>query len=334
MVAGDDGGVAAPYSHRRLVPLLASLVPMPPLMALRAITHLSVLTSYLILLWALTRRLQVGVVPATLAVCIGITSTRSLLMIQNPYLTDGFSFLMMSIMLVLFLLDRAGPFGFAAIVGVLAREDCLFGALSYLGTRRRAAGAAVALAALAVYAAPRWFEPHSENVQFLGFSWIRQPAYLAKVYFAFGFVWLVVMFALSARRNTTARRLSTYFVFALAGSMLSTLFAVDTTRMFLPVLPVAVVGCAVFLDRLRQNGGLLLAWLAVSVSNVGLALPNVLFPGAAETLTNLDDWYARLAGPIVVHQLGGIVLVWMSSRAGSSRHDLAVAPGNWSALRN
>src|SRR5262245_17970580 len=48
MVGG--GRAAAPFTYRRLVPLLASLIPLPPTEALWAITQFSVVAGYAVLL--------------------------------------------------------------------------------------------------------------------------------------------------------------------------------------------------------------------------------------------------------------------------------------------
>jgi hypothetical protein len=148
----------------------------------------------------------------------------------------------------------------------------------------------------------------------MGLGQLQHASYFAKSYFALGFIWPLMLFGLWLSRDSKVPRLAFYFLITMGGSVLSTFFAMDTTRMFLPVLPVAVVACALVFDRIADRAGLLAAWLVVVVSNVGLALPNVLFEGAAEQTRELPQWYARLAVPILVQQIGGLVLVWLSTR--------------------
>ncbi len=242
MVRG--GLAAAPFAYRRLVPLLASLVPLPPTQALWAITQFSVLAGYAVLLRALIGLLRLRVGAACLAIATLMTSTRSLLLLQNPFVIDGFSFLMMTLMLAAFLADKPGRFGLAAVTGVLAREDCLFGAIGFFAARRRLAGGVILVAALVAYALPRWRQPALPS-SFLGFGQLMHVSYYAKSYFAYGFVWPLAFLRQWLIRTSNLRRILPYFACSLVGSIASTLFAVDTTRMFLPVLPVAVVGCAV-----------------------------------------------------------------------------------------
>jgi len=304
---------SAPFAYRRLVPLLASFLPLAPVRALWLITQVSLLAGYSLLLWMLIAIVRVRRVAACLAVVAFMTSTRSLLLVQNPFLVDAFSFLMMTVMLAAFLADKALPFGLATVTGVLAREDCLFGAFGFLAARRRLAGLAIVLAAVAAYVLSRWRPPAHESA-FLGFRVAMHASFYAKAFFACGFVWLLPVLGLWTVRTSDERRLLPYFACALGGSILSAFFAVDTTRVFLPVLPVATIAAALVFDRLSGNPVLLAAWLIVMIANLGLALPNSLFPGSGEHLKELEDWYVRLAVPIVAQQIAGVLLVIASAR--------------------
>jgi hypothetical protein len=250
---------------------------------------------------------------ASLAVVAFMTSTRNLLMVQNPFLVDAFSFVAMTVMLAAFLADKPLPFGLATVTGVLAREDCLFGAFGLLAARRRLTSLAIVFAAVAIHVLSRWRPPAHESA-FLGFRVALHASFYAKAFFAYGFVWLIPVLGLWILRSSNERRLLPYFACTLGGSILSAFFAVDTTRVFLPVLPVATVATAVVFDRLSGKPVLLAAWLIVMLANLGIALPNSLFPGSGEHLKELEDWYVRLAVPVVAQQVMGILLVLVSAR--------------------
>jgi hypothetical protein len=308
MVRG--GRAAAPFAFRRLVPLLASWLPLAPEAALSAITQVCVVAGHLVLVWILGGILRVRLSAMLLALASVMMSTRSLLIIQNPYIIDGFSYLAMTVMLAFFLQDRPLCFGVAAVAGVLAREDALFGALGFLTTRRRAAGAAVAVAALLAYALPRGLWGHASLMEgFVGFRQLLHGAYYVKAYFACGFLWPVGLLGLwIARGDAELRKIVPYFAVTFAGSVLSTFFAVDTTRMFLPVLPALGVACALVLHRAGDRRALLIGWLAVVLANGTLALPSVLLPGSADQLRELEDWYRQMAVPIALHQAAVLAL--------------------------
>src|SRR6476469_10581943 len=87
------GSANPPFAYRWLVPLLASLLPLSPLQALYAITQVSVVLAYALLLWVLRALLHFRLSAACLSVIAFMTSTRSLLLVQNPFLVDGFSLL-------------------------------------------------------------------------------------------------------------------------------------------------------------------------------------------------------------------------------------------------
>ena len=303
-----------PFSYRQLVPRLASLLPLAPIPALGAVTDVSMVAGYGVLSWILIALLRVRRGAAGLALIATMASTRNLLIIQNPYIIDGFSFLIMTILLATFLAEETGWFTLAAVVGILAREDSVFSVLGFVaggGRRRLKVAALVATVAAGAYALPRWaYGPPS--LGFLGLKQLAHPSYYAKAYFAFGFLWPVMLGGLWLAPE---RRLVPYSVFALFGSFVSTFFAVDTTRMFLPMLPLAAVGCAMAFDRMADRPGILGAWLAIALTNVGLALPTVFCPGMIERMRELEDWYVRLAIPIVLQQVCGLGLVGLCAHA-------------------
>ena len=302
-----------PFAYRRLVPLLASFLPLPPVRALWVITQTSLLAGYSLLMWMLIAIVRVRRMAACLAVIAFMTSTRTLLIVQNPFLLDAFSFFMMTVMLAAFLADKAAVFGLATMIGVLAREDCLFGAFGFLAARRRLASLVVVFAAVAAYVLSRWRPPAHESA-FLGFRAAMHASFYAKAFFAYGFVWLLPFLGLWIARTSDDRRLTPYFACTLGGSILSAFFAVDTTRVFLPILPVAVVAAAIVFDRLSGSPIILGVWPVVMLANLGIALPNALFPGSGEHLKELEDWYVRLAVPVVIQQLVGLLLVIESAR--------------------
>jgi hypothetical protein len=310
MIRGERA--APPFSARHLVPFLASQLPLAPLEALRVVSDLSVLAGFWVLGLCAVVVLRTSLAAACLAVTCGITSTRGLLLLQNPFITDGFSFLSSAIMLALFLADRPRAFIVAAVIGVSGREDCLFGAFGFLATRRRVAGIVAAAAALAAYALPRLGEGGAAS-RFQGAGQLLDWQLYAKAFFAFGALWPVLLLGLWLGWRAGWRRLAPYAALLLAGSVASTFFAVDTIRMFLPLLPAVVVASALAFDRLRAWPWVLGAWLAVAAVNVGLALPGRLVPGEA-ALGELEDRYVSLAAPILAHQLAGLVLAAVTAR--------------------
>ncbi|HEY4187067.1 MAG TPA: hypothetical protein VGP07_18470 [Polyangia bacterium] len=315
MVVGAKA--SPPFAYRRLVPFIASLIPFSPVQALGAITLGSLLAGYGILSWILVSQLQLRRVAACLALVAVMTSTRGLLIIQNPYIIDGFSFLVMTIMLAAFLRDSSGTFGAAAIIGILAREDCVFGVFGFVasaGRRRARASIVVALSAAVAYVLPRLGHGRA-SLGFLGLSQIVHASYYAKAYFAFGILWPMALGGLLVARGSKWNRLLPYSACAFAGSIVSTFFAVDTTRMFLPMLPLVAVGCGLVFDRLLDRPALVVAWAAILLSNVGLAVPTVFSPQAIQHMKELEEWYVLLAIPIVTQQVCGLALVAFSARA-------------------
>jgi hypothetical protein len=254
----------------------------------------------------------VRAVAAWLSIIMLMTSTRSLLLVQNPYITDAMGLSWMAVMLAGLLGNWPVRFGGAGVIGVLTREDALFGAFGFVASRRGRAGVMILLAAVTAFLVPRL--GHPAVAQFVGIGQLLHWQYYAKVYVAFGFVWGLSVLGLWLAPRRELRLLLPYSACAFGGALLSTLFAVDTTRVFLPVLPLAAVATALVMDRLVQRPWLILAWQVEAAANVVLAMPNVAFAGSGAQTNDLEAWYAELAIPIALHQIVGLVLLVLTVR--------------------
>ncbi len=319
----EGKGATAPFKHRLLVPFLASLLPLPPLEALRAITWASLLIGYTVL-FVFLRRLQIPTTAAVIAMLAVFASTRNLLLIQNPFITDAFSLMTLTLMLSSLAADRPGRFGVFAVLGVMAREDCLFAAPAFLTTKRWRAGLTITGLTLLVFLVPRVLAP-DQAYQPPDFRQLLSWQYYAQVYLAFGFLWFAAISGLIFGRLRMPRGFYFLTLLLLGGSCLSTLFAGDTVRMFLPLLPIMAVFWAGLFQRLARYRVHLALWLVVIVTAPVLALPNEVLPVPTEGLQDLEDWYRRFKWPILAHQVAGLALVvktaYLLSQPGSGRPD-------------
>lgn len=124
-----------PFSHRILVPYLASLMPMPPDRALRLITYLCLSILYFTSMITLSRLQFSRQVKLISMLCL-FASTGHLYLYSNPYLTDAFGMMALSLMLYALIVGNAILFAVPAVFGILARETTLFLIPAFLITRR------------------------------------------------------------------------------------------------------------------------------------------------------------------------------------------------------
>ena len=129
---------APPFAYRRVVPYLASLLPVRAPTGLRLVSYASLFSTYAAALVLLRSRGFSRPVSLLALSCV-FASTNHLLLYQNPHLPEAFALLCLTLMTRALLDRRFGWFAGFAVVGVLARETCVF-LLPALAVRRRWGG--------------------------------------------------------------------------------------------------------------------------------------------------------------------------------------------------
>jgi hypothetical protein len=298
-VAMAEGRPAeVPFRHRLLVPWIAGFLPLEPLDALRWITWACLAASYAGILRLLAGR-GIPRSATLLAFLASLAATRNLYLVQNPFGTDAFGLLAMVAMLIFFVEDRPLAFGAVTPIGILAREETLFAAPALLFAGRWRSGALVVLVALAAYSIPR-LGPGAMTALPLGYAPVGDWHFWAKIYFAMGPLWPLMLIGFGLSGRLRIRGLGLYVASVLGGALLSTYYAADTLRVFLPVLPVAALLAGVAFQAMARAPVLCVAWAALCCASGALSMPSVAFPSPAAGLVELEDWYRDLRVPLAL----------------------------------
>lgn len=249
MIEGRWSAAAQPFKYRILVPLLARLLVLTPLDALRFISYLSLFASYLVILLTCSR-LGLSILQSVFGLLIVFATTWHLYFYANPFLTDAFG--LMTVCLLLFAAVDGSflLFAVSAIFGALAREATLLLVPLWLlkDTRK---GLLILAATAAVFAVPRLAMPSETGLlEYLAASfiavgrWRDLPMFAQSVIDTWGIVWPMSILGMSQIPRAHLRVFVFAFIVLGLGAFFSSLVATDTGRMFSILTPVLAVGCA------------------------------------------------------------------------------------------
>lgn len=305
MAEGKDVGLY--FGARKLVPFLASLLPMSPDQALRFISYVCLFIMYIFCFKILEYlRFETGIIFWSLVSLF--VSLSHLLIYQNPFLIDAFTLMCLTAMFYFALTAKSLPFGIVSILGALGHEAALFGVPAFLATKRFGIFFIVAVLSFAVFAAPRFF---GWGDIYSPFGWSRFGQWVdwAKIFFAYGFLWLAMGIGLYLCPLKSYPAVALEFAFLLFGAFLSSLFASDIVRMFAILQPVALVLWAYFIQGLaKQSRFLFIVFCGLLFANLFLVIPTLFLSGSAQGMNELEEWYYKFQWVIGLHQGAGILL--------------------------
>lgn len=270
MVEGPMAGVPSPFRFRVLVPWLARQLPVPPPLALQIISYASLFGCYVIVMLS-CRAIGLRLREAIFGVVAVWGSTWHLYGFWNPYMTDAFGLLMLTIMMWAVLTGTLWVFAVASLLGVLAREGTAILAPAWLVTRQWWPAIAVTGATLAVGWLPHFFLAASPEGAGAAPPLSRAQlqtnvvVLLRQLHAIWGIVWLLALAGGAQLSAPIARRVGAVFAALLVGAVAASVVATDMGRMFAFLAPVLAVGCARFYALLcrKQDAPLRVAVIVV-----------------------------------------------------------------------
>lgn len=300
-----------PFSYRVLVPYLASLLPMPPDLALRLITYLCLGTLYFSSLLSLTRLGFVFPIKLASILCL-FASTGHLYMYSNPYLTDAFGLMSLSIMLYALFVGSSALFAITTGIGVLARETTLFLVPAFLITKQWRTFIVIVFISFAAFIAPRLLTIDDDSHQ--SFVFPSNLTYFVQIYLTFGVLWIPMFLGLAMCNRNAFPAISTSFACLLLGALLTSTLATDTIRMFAIMLPIGALCWAYYFEGLwHRCRGLALILLIFVLTGIPLALPTSFLPKIANEIISWEDFYFRLKYPVAIFHAIGFTLAIASA---------------------
>ena len=261
LVEGQWRTMRVPIRYRIFVPLLASVLPLAPLDALRAITYVSLFFCYVLILLT-CRAMDLSGSAAVVGLWAVFTSSWHLYQYNNPFLIDAFVLLMLCGMIYALVRDSFWLFLACAVLGVLSKETVVFLVPAWFFARDRRRGLAVLVVALLAFLLPRYLMssvPAPLAAPYVKTVWrqllLHRPGgYLVEVFAAWGFLWpLLGLGALRWPRGYSTR-LYSGFALLMAGTLVSSLLVSDVGRMFVPLSLMVACACAQVAATLHERG--------------------------------------------------------------------------------
>jgi len=271
MVEGPMASVPSPFRFRVLVPWLARQLPVPAPLALLIISYASLFGCYVIVM-ASCRAIGLGLRESIFGMVAVWGSTWHLYYFWNPYLTDAFGLLMLTIMMWAVLTGTLWIFATASLIGVLAREGTAMLVPAWLVTRQWGATIVLAAGTLAVAALPRLWLASAPDIPLAASALSEnQPAItpvsvLRQVHAIWGLVWWLAFAGALCLPRPSAWRLGAVFAALLAGALAASAVATDAGRMFAFLAPVLAVACAQLYVVLRHTDAILTVAVTIAVA--------------------------------------------------------------------
>lgn len=331
MINGDLSEAEAPFRFRVLVPTVARALPFAPLTSLRLITYMSLGLTYAVLLTACA---AVGLrLKESLAGLLLVwSSTWSLYYYHNPFLVDAFGLLVLSAMTYALVSHRFGIFAVVSLLGAAAREQTLFlvpawGYSRHWGrTLHLFVGVSAILFAIRLVLGGDTDPTLAETLTSAG--WFDRPlSYAWEALQSWGLIWGLSLVGLCLLPDRHFLPLLFAYASLLGGSIVASLLAVDTGRMFAVLTPVFTIVAsqlfAALLDGSRRLKALAYVLLGVALLQAATALPSTLFsPGSW-----VFDTTSRVAISVVGMLVSGVIVIAL-------RSDLLVhVAGKWDVVR-
>ena len=199
---------------------------------------------------------------------------------HNPYLTDAFGLAALSLMLFGIVRNSFLMFAIAAIIGVLARETCIFLVPVWFlkNLRQGMLVASTTISSLLILRS----DPTLGSASLDALQWDRllHPVRFAtEIALSWRHAWIYAIAGVYLFRDKQYIELGAAFLLPFFGALLTSLIATDLGRMFAILSPIVAVAAGRIFLELSESGYSYVVYLLVGMSLVGslLIVPNSIF---------------------------------------------------------
>jgi hypothetical protein len=285
MIEGRGAEVPEPYRHRVLVPWMARRLPTTPLKALKTISYASAFLAYAFVLGS-CRRLKLSHLDASVGLLAVWVTSSNLDLYYNPFLTDAFGLLALSVMVFALLGPSFWIFLAGSVAGVVGREISIVLAPAWFATKHVRQAVLVLGVGAAALLAPRWALGVEGD---LAARLVRNAGSVASLYspslffksilLSCGCAWVTALAGIGFIPRAKFLPVAAAFGCLFLGALGASFVARDTERIFLIIVPVLALGTAQLFGFLRARGAraAALAIVALAIAQGLVAHPNRLF---------------------------------------------------------
>ena len=283
MIEGNWSTADAPFRFRILVPLIASILPLPPIESLRYISYVSLFLSYIFILVCCTK-LNINKDHSVIGLLAVWASTFHLYSYHNPYLTDALGLLIICIMIFALFNNNFYLFLTAATIGCLVRETTIFLVPVWFIKDDWRRSILVVIFSATIILIPRYILASETDATLLtalyGSGVIQQPLLvIKKAFLSWGYIWFLSFIGIWYVKNDTFPAVVITYASLLCCAIFTSLIATDTGRMFSILAPILALTCARLYSELIEQQKHLMAMVFVGlfILQALVSIPNIFF---------------------------------------------------------
>ena len=307
MTEGNYSDVDLNLRYRVVVPYLAGLLPFSATDSLKIVSYLSLFVFYFFVLLT-CRKLGLNIYASVGGLLTVFTSGVHLYGYLNPFLTDAFALMVLSVMVFALVSRYFLVFAIFTILGFFVWELTLWLVPAWFLAGDRRKGAILLVMAALVFFIPRWILPSglgliTQITSQVEVGFWHQPSFLAKTSIvSWGFLWVLAPIGIWLMPKDNFGSLASAFATLLVGALLYAALAVDGFRYFQILAPVFAIACAqlyvvLFKDKAHIFWALILA--ALVFAQAFDSVPNILFTEG--------DWFLASETPTLLLLILGVI---------------------------
>jgi hypothetical protein len=307
MTEGTASSVFPTIEYRVIVPFLAGLLPFSGIDSLRIVSYLSLFAFYVLVLLTCTK-LGMNIYASVVGLLMVFTSGVHLYNYNNPFLTDAFALMSISLMIYGLINRSFLVFATAAILGILAWEITIWLVPAWFLARDRLKGAILIAGAGLVFFIPRFISPSDLSMidlltaQYGDGLALDLSFFVITVVVSWGFIWALAPVGICLMPKDTFALVAPAFGTLLFAAFLYSYGAVDTFRYFGILAPVFAVSCAQLFTVLVKNEARIFwvsALILLVIAQAFHSVPNIIF--------SVGSWVLESQTPTLLVLILGVI---------------------------
>jgi hypothetical protein len=293
MIENNISDLSNHFRYRILVPLLAAMLPFSALVSLKIITYASFFLLYIAALF-LMGELHIHFIPSLTALFLAFFSPWQLYMFYNPYLTDAFQVMIITLMVYCIFKNSFFLFFCLSVVGMMTKESTIFFVLLWLFVDKRQ-GLFIIVVSIILYSLILYFvgkgSISSEIFSTVNFNIMQRflnPLELFKnILNSWGYLWMLSFLGLFTMPKDKFFLMTRIYVTSWLSVFILSVVATDVGRMYYLLFPFIAITIGYFINYLYTNK--LFFWIVLfllysSIQSLFL-LPNIFMN------YSLTSWY-------------------------------------------
>ncbi len=248
-----------PYRYRIMVPIIAKMLPFKPYISLKIITYISLFLIYFFA-FKICELLNLEISQTSFSILLIYLTPIHLYNYHNPFLIDGFTLLIITLLIFFCIIKNFSGFIIFIIIGSLTRETILFTApLWFLTVNKKKGLIPIAISFLIIVSLRLIIKiEHSDmftnsqfNLSFVPF--VNTISYFKNILSTWYYYWIFMLIGIFISDSKFFSLIFFSFLLIFISSCFSSLLATDTKRMFAFLTPIMIITTSLVLSNVKNK---------------------------------------------------------------------------------